>query len=597
MLSDTIINLLHLGACAFEQTDVGTIVQTVAFVSKKAQNPQHQAIYMKLNHIMDYSKKEESFFAPQNRYTAKQSDFMRIENAPIAYWISPAILKLFQYPKIKEISKPRQGMSTSDNDRFLRRWYEIPFENICFDAHNETEALASQKKWFPYNKGGGYRKWFGNYQYLINYYNGGEELKAFHEELNQTSSGGRIKNKQYYFRESITWTFIAIMPAFRYCPSGFLFDVAGSSMFLENGNFRYMLGLLCSKQTAYLLEVLNPTMNIQTNDIKSLPYLFSKTHQHRIEQLVQENIELSRQDWDSFEISWNFKKHPFIRGLDSIQEAFARWEKECEQRFYALKANEEELNRIFIEIYGLQDELSPKETDKEITVRKADLQRDMRNFISYAVGCLFGRYSISPHLNIHNCLIITEKPIFENDVVTQFVKFVETAFGAEYLEKNLQFIAESLKTRYHGTAREILRSYFMRDFFKHHCKMYQKRPIYWLFESGKKNAFKALCYLHSWTNDTIGSIRIDYLHPLQQCYRNEISRLQETIDFGEDTPKNRKQLEKFTNQLKETQDYDLKMGMVISAQTQINLDDGIKVNYQKVQLDKNGTYYPILAKI
>ena len=214
MLNDTIINLLHLGACAFEQTDVGTIVQTCAFVSMKTQIPEHQAIYVKLNHIMDYYQKAKQFFDRNNDYIACQSNFLHTENSPLAYWTSPEVLKLFECQKLKEISKPRQGMSTSDNHRFLRKWYEVNFEEICFHAQNADDAIASRKKWFPYNKGGGYRKWYGNHEYIVNYYHNGEEMQAFHEELNKTNSGGRIKNKKYYFRESITWTFIAIMPAF-----------------------------------------------------------------------------------------------------------------------------------------------------------------------------------------------------------------------------------------------------------------------------------------------------------------------------------------------------------------------------------------------
>ncbi len=298
-----------------------------------------------------------------------------------------------------------------------------------------------------------------------------------------------------------------------------------------------------------------------------------------------------------------------------ISDKYKAWEQECSSRFSRLKANEEELNRIFIDIYGLHGELSPDVDDKDVTVRKADLQREIKSLISYAVGCLFGRYSLdcdgiayaggewdsTKYRTIipvkDNCLPITEEYFFENDIVSMFVNFVRVVYGEETLEENLRYIAGNLGIKGNGTAREKIRQYFLKDFFRDHCKIYQKRPIYWLFDTGKKNGFKALVYIHRWTVNTTGDVRIDYMHKLQRLYRNEIIRLKENIDEGEEIAKSQKRLENITGKLQETEEYDAKIGIVVAARTEIDLDDGVKVNYDKVQVGSDGKHYQILAKI
>lgn len=298
-----------------------------------------------------------------------------------------------------------------------------------------------------------------------------------------------------------------------------------------------------------------------------------------------------------------------------ISDKYKAWEQECEARFQKLKANEEELNRIFIDIYGLQDELTPDVEEKDVTVRRAELQRDIKSLVSYAVGCMLGRYSLdveglayaggewddSKYVTFipdkNNCLPITEEPFFEDDIVSRFTEFIKVVYGEDTLEENLRFIAENLGVKGNGTAREKIRQYFLKDFYKDHCKIYQKRPIYWLFDTGKKNGFKALCYMHRWNVNTVGNVRIDYMHKLQRLYRNEIIRLQEKIDNKEEIAKSQKRLEKITNQLQETEEYDAKIGMIVAAGTDIDLDDGVKVNYEKVQLGSDGKKYQILATI
>ena len=299
-----------------------------------------------------------------------------------------------------------------------------------------------------------------------------------------------------------------------------------------------------------------------------------------------------------------------------IADKYKEWERECEDRFNKLKANEEELNRIFIDIYGLQDELKPEVEDKDVTVRKADLQREIKSLVSYAVGCMFGRYSLDVKglayaggewdsskyktfiPDADNCIPITDTAYFDDDIVNRFTEFVKVVYGADTLEENLKFIADALGNK--GTAsRDVIRNYFLKDFFSDHVKIYKKRPIYWLFDSGKQNGFKALVYMHRWNQDTIGNVRVEYLHKLQRIYDRVIEDLQYTIDNSnnsKDIAKAEKQKDKVIKQIKETRDYDEKIAHLALMQIDIDLDDGVKVNYEKVQT-ADEKKLPILAKI
>ena len=387
------------------------------------------------------------------------------------------------------------------------------------------------------------------------------------------------------------------------------------------------------------MSILNPTLNFQVKDICSTPIIFSQ--KDIVVDLVKQNIDLSKFDWDSFETSWDYSEHPFVRWSKGLWDCtsvaasmdyfygghpevscplelcYMLWQGECNDRFNKLKANEEELNRVFIDIYGLQDELTPEVDDKDVTVRKADLQRDMRSFISYAVGCMFGRYSLDTKGLTYaggkwdsekyktfipdedNCIPITDTAYFEDDIVGRFCEFVKVVYGEDTLEANLEFIAKALGNK-GNTSRDIIRNYFLNDFFKDHCKIYQKRPIYWLFDSGKQNGIKALVYMHRWNADTIGNMRVEYLHRIQRTYEKEIEREQDTID---NTTNNRdraaatKRKEKLQKQLKEAKDYDAKVAHLALSRPDIDLDDGVKVNYEKVQTAQDGKKLQILAKI
>lgn len=547
-------------------------------------------------------------------YEAVQSDFNKIPGTTIAYWISKNMLGAYEAGKnIGEIAFPKTGMTTGDNNRFLRMWFEVNINNAKFDVESAKEAQCSEKKWFPYCKGGGFRRWYGYNEYLVNWFNDGYEIK------NNIKANGlkaaSVRSENMYFKPLITWSAVTSgLFSCRYCFGGALFDSGGSSISVPQ-NAYYLLSVLNGKIGQYVLDISNATINYQPGDIAGIPIIFEKVEQ--VESNAQLNIQISKTDWDSFETSWDFKKNPLVSGAaNKISTAFEMWSKECAERFNQLKANEEELNRIFIDIYGLQDELTPEVEDKDVTVRKADLQRDIKSLISYAVGCMFGRYSLDEDGLAYaggewdnskydtfipdedNCIPITDEEYFEDDIVGLFCVWLKKVYGEDTLEENLDFIANALGNK-GKTSREVIRNYFLTDFIKDHIKTYQKRPIYWLFDSGKQNGFKALVYMHRWNADTIGNVRVEYLHRIQRVYEKEITRMQEIIDNSHDNKEisnATKRKEKLQKQIKETKDYDAKIAHLALSRIDIDLDDGVKVNYEKVQT-ADGKKMQILAKI
>ena len=421
-----------------------------------------------------------------------------------------------------------------------------------------------------------------------------------------------------------------------------MFDVKGSCAFASEETLKLLIGIFNSKVTPIYIEALNPTTTTQVGDLKRIPLL--KPTGDKLEQvksLVVECVCLSKNEWDSYEFSWDFQQHPFVRWSRDLWDAtaigaqmflyygdhrqiscplelcFLLWQGECNERFTQLKANEEELNRIFIDIYGLQDELTPEVEDKDVTVRKADLQRDIKSLLSYAVGCMFGRYSLDTEglayaggewdeskyktfiPDVDGIIPITDEEYLEDDIVTRLCSWLKVVYGEDTLEENLDFIAKALGGR-GNSSREIIRNYFLKDFFKDHCKIYQKRPIYWLFDSGKQNGFKALIYLHRYTLDTIGNLRVDYLHKMQRVYESEIGRMQDMIEHStnaREAAASTKRKEKLQKQLKECRDYDEMIAHLALSRIELDLDDGVKVNYEKIQIAGDRKKYPVLAKI
>ena len=601
LLQKDTINMAHLGARAFEEIG-GEVVQTTSFVMRKSHVANYEGTYCRLIEPTTQLGKEDMFLAGENRYTAQQSNFSKIPGSPVAYWASDNIISCFCETKEEKYAKPLAGICTGNNDLYLRLWQEVSATSIGRVFGNREDVLNQNKyKWFFHYKGGEFRKWYGNLDYVINYSN--ESLMDM-----DNNKGFRHDNRSFYFKQGITWT--------KMCSGNFsarkmeissMFDSTGTSAFPSPENFDGILGLLNSKIMLYIVQILNPTFAIYPNNIGNVPVKKEVVTRVDIKEKVGDCISISKSDWDSFETSWDFQHHPLIRKVPTIAEAFNQWQTECDERFNQLKANEEELNSIFIDIYGLQDEMTPEVEDKDVTVRKADLGRDIRSFISYAVGCMFGRYSLdmdglayaggkwdaskyaSFAADKDNIIPICDDEYFEDDIVGLFVEFVKTIYGANTLDENLKFIADALGGK--GQPKDVIRNYFLNDFYKDHCKIYQKRPIYWLFDSGKKNGFKALIYMHRYQPDTIARIRTDYVHEQQARYRTAIADLEQRIanaSTGERVKLNRK-LTTLQAQDTEIRTYEEKIHHLADQMISIDLDDGVKKNY--------AIFQDVLAKI
>ena len=601
LLSVDIVNMAHLGARAFEEIG-GEVVQTTSFVIRKSHIVDYKGKYCRLIEPTSQQGKEDMFLAGENRYSADQSNFSKIPGSPVAYWVSDRFMSIFQNSSLFEYTISDGQNKTGDNARFVREFWEV-----------SNTSIGINKKWLFYAKGGGYRKWYGNLSEVVNW---SEEARAFYKRDRIC----RIIPEYLWYKTGITWSLISNNPSFRILPPDATFDVGGSTVFLkDDSDMAFFLGLLNSKLFSYVQKIVNPTINIQVKDIRIMPLI--RENEDAIKTIEEEIVDSSKTDWDSFETSWDFVTHPFITYRSGagyadipmnkwqyrIADAYHTWESNATAQFDLLKKNEEELNRIFIDIYGLQDELTPEVEDKDVTVRKADLGRDIRSFISYAVGCMFGRYSLDVDglayaggewdnskystfaADKDNIIPISDDEYFEDDIVGRFVKFVEVVYGKDTLDENLKFIADALGGK--GQPKDVIRNYFLNDFYSDHCKIYQKRPIYWLFDSGKKNGFKCLIYMHRYQPDTIARIRTDYVHEQQARYRTAIADLETRIanaSTGERVKLN-KQLKTLNDQATEIHEYEEKIHHLADQMISIDLDDGVKVNYAKFQ--------DVLAKI
>ena len=639
----TIVNMAHLGTRAFEEI-VGEVVQTTSFVICNKNIQFYIGIYCRLVEPKTQNGKEKMFLNEEGRVKFKQNNFVKIPGIPIAYWVNENLINKFeQNNKLEAYGISRAGLSTGNNEKYMRVWYELSLDSIGFNFKSQEEYVSDDKKYVPCNKGGSYRKWYGNNEYVINWSNPLE----FHRP--------RTTYMDLYFKDAITWSVITSENfSSRYYEKGFLFDHAAASFFCyEKKEECCILAYLNSKVTQYVLNLINPTINTGSDVLLRIP-VDRLVLKKEIDRMAKRNIILSKEDWDSFETSWDFKFHPLISVISQnralfddttdidLAECYTGWENECNERFNQLKANEEELNRIFIDIYGLQDELTPEVEDKDVTVRKADLQRDIKSLISYAVGCMFGRYSLNeeglvlagqpfeshffeasapvcgtgfagaPGASVpigefyyktdegvkkctynpdkDNIIPICDEEYFSDDIVSRFCEWVKTVYGEKSLETNLDFIAKALGNK-GNTSREVIRNYFLNDFFKDHCNTYSvtgsgKRPIYWLFDSGKQNGFKALIYMHRYDADTVGRVRTDYLHKAQKYVETAMQSAQYTIDnatSASEKSKATKAITKYTKQLAEMRIYDEAIAHVANQRIEIDLDDGVKVNYAKFQ--------------
>lgn len=663
MLTET-VNMAHLGARAFEEIG-GEVVQTTAFVRCANHIDGYKGTYCRLIEPTSQQGKEDMFLAEENRYTANQDDFAKIPGAPVAYWVSERIFALFSGKSLGEYYDVKAGMCTGENATFILCWPEVDYTltNIC----SPTKYMYT-----AHNKGGEYHKWYGNRELVLKYNDNALKLM-------ESNAGFRHDGKEYYFKEHIGWSKITSgKSSFRYFENGFTFDSAGLGLFPKKKQDMFLtLAFLNSKVAEELIALLNPTLNVTPMVVKKLPFT-DLIVAEKAAPLTEDNIELCKEDWDSYETSWDFTTHPLVYWSKGLWEqtnvacmmehyygylpeascpleiCYLLWQGQCKERFEKLKANEEELNRIFIDIYGLQDELTPEVEEKDVTVRKADLQRDIKSLLSYAVGCMFGRYSLdvpglvlagqpfeekfvhasnavtgtgvlgAPGLlrapgalylrtedgvkqctfapDVDNVIPITDEEYLEDDIIARLCDWLKVVYGADTLEANLDYIAQALGNK-GTTSREVIRNYFVNDFFKDHCQTYSvtgsgKRPIYWLFDSGKQNGFKALVYLHRYTPDTIGTLRVDYLHKMQRVYESEINRMQDMMDHitnAREAAAASKRKDKLTKQLKECRDYDEKISHLALSRIALDLDDGVKVNYRKLQTAADGKFYEVLA--
>ncbi len=654
LLDNEITGLLHLGARGFDEIS-GEVVQTVAFVVQKIQlDGKYRGLYSRLISGNNEKEKETLFLNQNNLYISKGDNFKRIPQKLIAYWVSESTIKCFDYPTLGAVFTTREGMATADNDHFLRLWTEVNFNSITFDCITSKYAIEKKVKWVPYNKGGTERDWYGNNDYIVDWSNDGYEIKN-----NKDCKTGRIRshnyNGEYGFREGVTWSAISSGNlSVRYCQEGFLFDSKGAKGFIKNGSEDLMLvlGLLNSKISMQFLQFISPTLDFKVGDIVSIPFISDKKKNYNISDIVKNLVSYSKIDWDTFETSWDFGANrltKYMSGMEyadipidqwqyRISEIYNSWKFDVEECFKLLKRNEEELNRIFIDIYGLQDELTPDVADKDITVHrifdsKEDVPESMKgsayirtkkdeivSLLSYFIGCMFGRYSLDTDglayaggewdetkykrfkPDADNIIPIIDEEYLEDDIISRLCTWLKVVYGEETLEVNLDFIAEALGNK-GNTSREVIRNYFLNDFFKDHCQTYSvtgsgKRPIYWLFDSGKQNGFKALIYLHRYNADTIGNLRIDYLHRMQRIYESEINRMQDTINNStnaREVAAATKRKEKLTKQLKECREYDEKIAHLALSRIELDLDDGVKVNYKKLQTGVDGKFYEVLA--
>ncbi|WP_339002658.1 BREX-1 system adenine-specific DNA-methyltransferase PglX [Fusobacterium animalis] len=647
----TISSLVQLEYSGFEDATVPicTFVLQNSYTDKKGE-------YIKLSDFKGAKNQPiKTLEAVKNsncnwRFQAKQKDFEKIPGSPIAYWVSNKVREIFEKnQKLGDIGEAKQGLATADNNRFLRLWNEVNYNKIRYNMSNSQEALESKKKWFPYNKGGEFRKWYGNQEYLVNWENDGYEIKNFYDGKGKLRS--RPQNTEYYFKESISWGLITSAgSSFRYFPKGFVYDVSGMSYFLEKNQFNY-LGILNTKIYSDLTKIINPTINLQIGDILVLPATEIKNEKFNI--LVQQSIEISKEEWDSRETSWDFEKLSLIDSKD-LKSAYENYSSHWRDNFVQLHKNEEELNRLFIEIYDLQDEMDEKVAFDDITILKKEAKiikidnsvlknfssesekylydrgislefnKDelVKQFLSYAVGCIMGRYSINKsglimansddilELSENKFVIktadgeirqeveskflpdefgiipITDEKDFSNDIVERIKEFVSVVYGEENLKDNLNFIAEALGNKDNKSAEEIIRTYFIKDFYSDHLQRYQKRPIYWLMNSGKKNAFSCLFYMHRYEPLTVARVRADYLIPYQEMLENKRNFIERQLSDDDISAKEKKNIEKQLKELdtllKELREYANEVKHIAEQKIPLDLDDGVNVNYEKL---------------
>lgn len=594
----SMVNMIHLGPGAFPEM-VGDVLQTTTFTLRVG-STDIIGDYIRVTDVRDSGKKEGlslAAIADENhelRYRASNADFEIFPGKIIAYWATEAVKRAFLSGRLLQDSesKPRQGMATGDNDKFTRMWYEIDCNLANYDASSIDDALGSDSRWFPYNKGGGYRKWYGNNDLLIAF-----DRKNYDILKNQ---GNHVPSKPLQFHASITWSKVSSGSiSFRYKPPGNVFDVAGTSIFAEDEEeLKYLHGILNSNVILKISSYISPTLNFEVGQIATYPIIKSPEYRDEVIKLVDKNRELSKADWDSFETSWDFERHPLLpmSGERKIADTFAAWDRTSESRWNQLKANEERLNEIFIEVYDMQDELTPTVEDRYVSVRKADMAREAKSLLSYFVGVMFGRYSLdkqelnfaggmwnaanqSTLVDADNIVPIMDSEFYTDDIVKKLRDFLVAVYGESSLHANMDWLANAIGRRATENSEDAIRRYFVNDFFADHFREYGKRPIYWLLSSGKNDGFKALFYLHRYQPNLVATVRTQYLLNTQNIYTKRLAELDAKTTLSNDELRQKNDLKL---KLDEIKTYDALIAIAASKTVKLDLDDGVKANYPKL---------------
>jgi type II restriction/modification system DNA methylase subunit YeeA len=610
----TIDSLIHNGRGVF-----GSDFGSCSFVIRNSNLPTYCGVFRRLferqGSVATNEELEERFFTSKS-HNATIQHFLQIPGHPVAYWASESARAAFAYgTALGTLASPKIGMRTGDNERFLRLWHEVSVDSIRFGCESASEAMRSQGKWFPYNKGGEYRKWYGNNWFVVNWQGDGDEIKRATREAYPDlgdNLGWKISNESFYFRPCITWT--ATSSSFfgvRFSDKGFLFDVKGSCCFGSDELLPVALALLTTKQVTLFLSFLNPSIEFQTVDLARIPVhsslLSDGAQRTTITRVATDCISIARKDWDSRETSWDFQSpSSFLSRSTTLHQSQDTADEESRSRFARLKELEEENNRLFIEAYGLQEDLSPEVPDDQITLYRPDRAEDIKRLLSYAIGCIMGRYSLdkpgliyahSGNQDFDASQYKTFRadddgiiPLLEtdwgvrDDATNRFLEFIGVAWPKEHLQENLKFVADSLGPTANEQPRDTIRRYLASGFYKHHLPMYKKRPIYWLFSSGKQRAFQCLVYLHRYNEGTLARMRTEYVIPLQGQIAARIEQLEGDKTKATSTS-HRNKLQKEQTDLKKQQvellTFEEKLKHAADQKISLDLDDGVKVNYAK----------------
>ncbi|MCU4419507.1 BREX-1 system adenine-specific DNA-methyltransferase PglX [Acinetobacter bereziniae] len=602
----TIQTMAHLGARAFPEIS-GEVVQATAFVMQGKHLDGFKPVFFRLVDT-EQDQKETELRSGLNRFDSTiQDDFKKIPGSPVAYWVSPSVLKCFaENTCLSSFAVAKSGQNTGDNNRFIKLWSEVNNNKIGFNYTTLAET-ENGHKFYPYNKGGEYRKWYGNFEYVINWENNGREIKEYAVKRNNGKHWSRyIQNLDLMFKEGVTWTFISSSYfGARYTPKGHLFDYAGCSAFCEKDQLDVLILLMCSKTSEYFLKVTNPTLNLQPGNVSKIPvpkYL----QKELLPQLANNLVNISKYDWDSYETSWDFTQNPIIRTQQpNLEQAFNTWQQQNTNAVAEMKRLEEENNKLFIDAYGLQDELTPDVPDEQITLTRADREKDSQRLVSYALGCMMGRYSLDePGLiyahagnqdfdasryqkfpaDADGIIPLTEMHWFEDDATHRIQEFLTAVWGKDTLDTNMQWLAESLDKKASETAEDTIRRYLASKFYKDHMQTYKKRPIYWLFSSGKQGAFQALVYLHRYNESTLARMRTEYVMPLiskMSAMANSLESEIESSDSTAEIKRKEKELQNLHKQQAELSSFEEKLRHYADQRISLDLDDGVKVNYGK----------------